>query len=166
VALPEGNLQPPRLDLGPRFAALGIADRQPARLGPRFVTRVPLPDADGNDRGGIRLPAIAVPLGTYTGWNLRRPEVGAPGWLARWSGSFLPFARDEAARPGDPRPSLADRYDGLGDYRERLVAAARALVERGLLLDDDVALITQRGSQTYRDAHNADPASTGCPYQP
>ena len=27
-------------------------------------------DADGNETAGIRLPEIAVPLGTYTGWNL------------------------------------------------------------------------------------------------
>ena len=66
--------------------------------GPPYVTRVPLPDADGNDLGGIRLPAVALPLGTYTGWNLRRPEVGAPDKLARWSGSFIPFAPTEAAQ--------------------------------------------------------------------
>jgi hypothetical protein len=165
VALPNGNLAPPRLDFGPRFAALGIADRQPAGFGPRFVTRVPLPDADGNDRGGIRLPEIAVPLGTYTGWNLRRPEVGAPAKLARWSGSFVPFARDEALRGRDPRPSLAARYVGPEDYRRRLAAAARALVERGLLLDRDVAAITQRGDRAYRHWIEAAPLEAACAYQ-
>ena len=132
IALPSGNLKPPRLDLGPRFASQGIADKQPPEFGPPYVTRVPLPDADGNDLGGIRLPAIAVPVGTYTGWNLRRPEIGAPDELARWSGSFIPFASDETTRAtfGDPRPSLAARYASRDDYRMRIEAAARALARR------------------------------------
>ena len=40
-------------------------------------TLVPAVDADGNEIAGIRLPDIAVPLATYTGWNLRKKEVGA-----------------------------------------------------------------------------------------
>src|SRR4029453_12539372 len=30
-------------------------------------------DADGNEAAGIRLPDIAVPLATYTGWNEYKP---------------------------------------------------------------------------------------------
>jgi len=33
---------------------------------------VPAVDEDGNDRAGHRLPDIAVPLATYTGWNFRQ----------------------------------------------------------------------------------------------
>ena len=112
LRLPTSNLRPPRLDLGPRFAGQGIQDLVPARRGRPFATRVPLPDADGQDRGGIALPAVAVPLGTYVGWNLRRKEFGAPDRLGRWQGSFLAFAATEAERraSGDPRPSVAARY--------------------------------------------------------
>ena len=140
LAVPSGNLQPPRLDLGPHFANDGIADWQPPKFGPPYVTRVPLPDADGNDLGGIRLPDLAVPLGTYTGWNLRGPEIGAPDKLARWSGSFVPFAPTEAARraAGDPRPSLEARYASRAEYRDRIQAAARELVTDGFLRADDV----------------------------
>jgi hypothetical protein len=135
IAVPTGNLQPPRLDLGPRFASQGIADKQPPDLGPPYVTRVPLPDADGNDMGGIRLPAIAVPVGTYTGWNLRRPEVGAPDKLARWSGSSMPLASNETMRTAlaDPRPSLEARYASRADYEGRIEAAAGALAADGFL---------------------------------
>src|SRR5262249_46423891 len=35
-----------------------------------YTTLVPQVDADGNEMAGVRLPAIAVPLATYTGWNL------------------------------------------------------------------------------------------------
>ena len=37
---------------------------------PLLVTQV---DADGNELSGIRLPNVAVPLATYTGWNFRSP---------------------------------------------------------------------------------------------
>lgn len=86
---------------------------------------------------------MAVPLGTYTGWNLRVPAMGARGRLARWSGSFFPFARteDERRRAGDPRPSLETRYPTGADYVKRVVAAAGDLRMRGFLLDEDVRAI-------------------------
>ena len=166
VALPAGNLQPPRLDLGPRFATHGIADMQPAAFGPPYVTRVPLPDADGNDLGGIRLPAVALPLGTYTGWNLRRPEVGAPGKLARWSGSFIPFAADEAARraSGDPRPSLEARYASRADYERGIEAAAAALVDQGFLLAEDVPEVAARAGDFYERVRAHDMGDASCAY--
>jgi Alpha/beta hydrolase domain len=166
VALPTGNLQPPRLDLGPRFATQGIADKQPAAFGPPYVTRVPLPDHDGNDLGGIRLPAVALPLGTYTGWNLRRPEVGAPGKLARWSGSFIPFAPTTAAQQasGDPRPSLEARYASRADYESGIEAAAAALVDHGFLLAEDVPAITARASTFYERVLGLETGDPSCAY--
>ena len=44
----------------------------PSRLDNFYETRVCAVDADGNEVAGIRLPPIAVPLGTYTGWNVYR----------------------------------------------------------------------------------------------
>jgi hypothetical protein len=167
VQLPSRNLEPPRLDLGPRFASQGIADKVPPDFGPPFITRVPLPDADGNDRGGLRLPAVAAPLGTYTGWNLRRPEVGAPDHLARWSGSFFPFARTEAERQaaGDPRPSLEARYRSRADYESRVQAAAEALVRRGFLLDTEVPAIVARAGAFYDRLLRHEPGDASCTYE-
>jgi Alpha/beta hydrolase domain len=166
IALPTGNLQPPRLDLGPRFASRGIADRQPPEFGPAFVTRVPLPDADGNDLGGIRLPALAVPLGTYTGWNLRRPQVGAADKLARWSGSFIPFAVDGTAdgAAGDPRPSLMARYGSRDDYRERIESAARARAAEGFLRESELPAITERAVAFYDRVVAHAPDDLSCAY--
>ncbi len=167
LRLPSRNLQPPRLDLGPRFATQGIADKQPPDFGPPFITSVPLPDADGNDRGGIRLPAVSVPLGTYTGWNLRRPEVGAPDDLARWSGSFIPFARTEAERAaaGDPRPALAARYRSRAEYETQVKAAAEALMREGLLLEADVAPITARAGAFYDRLLQHRPDDPSCAFE-
>ena len=68
-------------------------------------------DADGNEAAGMRLPDIAVPLATYSGWNEYKPPY-PKGELADRDGSCLPFAVDKAAREaaGDPRPSIAERY--------------------------------------------------------
>ena len=47
---------------------------------------------------GIRLPDVAVPLGTYTGWNLRTATSGPEGILTRLDGMYLPFATTKQQR--------------------------------------------------------------------
>ena len=37
-------------------------------------------DADGNEAAGIRLPDIAVPLATYSGWNEYKPPTPRASW--------------------------------------------------------------------------------------
>ncbi len=94
----------------PLRGARRIADKvPPVHGGKAFETRVPAPDADGNDRGGVRMVELRVPLGTHTGWNERAPETGF-GWAtARFDGSFVPFARTRAERlaANDPGPAVA-----------------------------------------------------------
>lgn len=140
------NLRPPRLDLGPRFRSEGIIDIQPPRFGAAYDTLVPDVDPDGNERAGIRLPDVAVPLGTYAGWNLRTTAMGANQHLARWSGSFLAFAATEDVRKerGDPRPSIAARYPSHAAYVERITTVAEGLRRQGLLLPEDVAAYGER----------------------
>lgn len=101
-----------------------------------YATFVAAVDDDGNEVAGIRLPSIAVPLGTYTGWNVYKAQ---PDELADRDGSFVAFARDKAEREaaGDPRPSLAERYGGKAGYVEQVRRAAAALVAARLLLQDD-----------------------------
>ena len=61
-----------------------------------YGARVCAVDADGNEIAGIRLPPIAVPLGTYTGWNVYR----ASRELCDRDGSLIPFAATRrSARP-------------------------------------------------------------------
>lgn len=110
----------------------------PARLDNFYGTRVSAVDADGNEVAGIRLPPIAVPIGTYTGWNVYRAQ---PGELADRDGSLIPFAhtRQDREAKGDPRPSLEERYAGRDDYVAQVKAAAEALVAERLLLPEDAA---------------------------
>ena len=99
---------------------------------------VPAIDADGNEVAGIRLPAIAVPLGTYTGWNLyKRPFT--EGELCDRDGSFIAFERTEAERAvkRDPRPSVERRYGSQAAYVEKIIEVTKSLVDDRLLLQED-----------------------------
>ena len=117
------------LDYGPEWAR-GVITIEPPRLGRVFPALVPAVDADGNDRAGIRLPEVAAPLASQTGWNWRHPAVGAPDALVAYRGSYLPFAWTKAEREakGDPRLSVEERYRGREDYLGRVALAAVALV--------------------------------------
>ena len=140
-----------RLDFGPRFHTEGIADIIPPKIGQSFRTLLPAVNADGNEVSGIALPEVAVPLGTYTGWNLRAAQFGAETMLAPLDGMFIPFAKTKAEREktGDPRLSLAERYPARSDYLARLTAAALKLHAEGLLLDEDVVRILERGAAEH-----------------
>jgi Alpha/beta hydrolase domain len=139
-----------RVDYGPRFDR-GIVDLEPPRVGAAYATRVPKCDADGNDVDGIRMPDIAVPLATYTGWNLRDPSIGAPDELANYSGSFIPFPRTRAAREAssDPRPSIAERYANRDDYLTHYREAVDRLVADRFLLARDRAASMARGRAVW-----------------
>jgi hypothetical protein len=106
---------------------------------------------DGNELAGIRLPDVEVPLATYTGWNFRTPEVGAPNELAPLTGSMLPFAATEAQRirNHDPRVSLEELYKSKDDYLQKIRKAAGDLVKDRYLLADDVAPIVERAAETW-----------------
>ncbi|HVJ53552.1 MAG TPA: alpha/beta hydrolase domain-containing protein [Aliidongia sp.] len=166
LRLPESNLNPPRLDFGPRYANLGIADIVPPRAGPNFTALVPEPNADGIDQGGIELPEVLVPLGTRLGFNTRNEAAGFPWATGRWDGSFIPFARTEAEREasGDPRPSLAARYRDRADYEQRLRQAAARVVGEGFLPADEVDLLVKQNGDLYDRIMAHDPADRSCAY--
>jgi hypothetical protein len=91
-----------------------------------YATLVCKVDADGNELAGIRLPDIAVPLATYTGWNEYKPPYPR-GELADRDGSYLVF----------PAEKIAQRYKGHGDYVARVEAVVAELLQDRLLLPED-----------------------------
>jgi hypothetical protein len=86
----------------------------------------------------VRLPDVAVPVATYTGWNLYKSPY-PDGEICDRDGSYLPFARTAQERhaAGDPRPALGERYPTPADYAAKVEEAARALVRDRLLLEED-----------------------------
>jgi hypothetical protein len=142
---PGRNLTPPRVEYGSDFWTSGVFTETPPEVGPGYQTLVPAFDPDGNGVGGIRLPELTVPLGTYQGWNPRSAAAGSPDFLTRFDGSFWPFqiTEVERERSADPRPSIETRYDGRQDYVNRVAAEARQLASEGLLLEDDADAVIE-----------------------
>jgi hypothetical protein len=107
---------------------------------------VPQVDADGNDLGGVKLPEVAVPLGTFTGWNLRAPGTGAPSQMESFIGSFIAFPHTtaERLRTHDSRLSIEERYADRADYMQRVASVVDALVAQHFILDRDRTYVLER----------------------
>ena len=143
--IPGVHFPPPalityRLDFGPKWRQ-GIVDFEPPHIGKPFPSLVPAVDENGNARAGIRLPAVEVPIATYSGWNYRAPGSGATDQFAGEAGSFFPFFRTRAEREakGDSRLSIEERYANRDQYIGQVALAARKLVQTRYLLPEDVA---------------------------
>jgi hypothetical protein len=120
----------------------------------RYGNLVAQVDADGNDLGGVRNVFVAVPIGTYTGWNLFNKNYFEDGFCTL-NGSFVPFASTKAERlaAGDPRPSIEERYPTKDAYVAAFKKAAGDLVAQRLLLPDDAArLIAEAERDGIRSA--------------
>src|SRR5687767_9442827 len=137
-----------RVFYGLDFAAKGIISVDPPEANGSYPILVPQVDADGNELAGVKMPEVAVPLATYTGWNLFNAESGPSTLLSSMQGSYIPLARTRAdrERAKDPRPSIEERYQSKEQYVARVSASARELVQQGFLLQEDVARIVERAS--------------------
>lgn len=122
---------------------------------PHLVSQV---DADGNELGGIRVPELAVPLATTTGWNFRSERIGNPGDIVNLMGSYIPFARTRAEREAakDPRRSIEERYASRDSYLEQIKSAALVLVKGGYLLPEDVDDVVARAGRHWDHATGSD----------
>jgi len=151
LAFPDYIPQLWRMDYGPEFANQGIISIEPPRLGAPYTVLVPQVDPDGNDIGGVRLPEVEAPLGTYTGWNIHVPELPGLHFLAGLWGSFEPLAktRQERERSGDARRSIAERYRGREDYLEHVRHAAEELARERLVLSPDISAVVERAGMMW-----------------
>ena len=115
---------------------------------PLLVSQV---DADGNEIGGIRLPEVAAPLATYTGWNFRSQDIGGTSRLLGNTGSYIPLARTRAEREArkDPRLSIEERYPSRGMYMAQVRDVTSALVRDRYLLAEDVDATVQRAYEHW-----------------
>jgi hypothetical protein len=141
------------LDFGPNWQK-GILSNQPPIIGQTFPVLVPQVDIDGNERDGVQLPEITFPLGTYTGWNLRDPAIGASDQRVAFEASYIPFSKTvaERSKSGDPRKSIAERYTGQADYIHRFKNAVDDLVNQRWILQEDREALLLRGQQEWVEA--------------
>ena len=154
VRVPAVTTRAVRLDYGPE-SHLGRTVRLPADVGEEFPALVADLDESFNERGGIRLPDLTVPVATYTGWNLRDESIGNPslfigitGGLAGWT-LPLPATRSERESSGDPRTSIEERYASREDYLEQVARAATELVSEGYLLEEDMPEVVDLAGRKY-----------------
>jgi len=142
-----------RLDFGPQWRE-GILSVQPPKVGQPFPVLVPQVDADGNERDGVRLPEILVPLATYASWDLRDPSIGAPDQRVSFEASYLPFPKTAEDRQNsrDPRKSIAERYSSREDYLSRYTKALDKLVKQGWILPEDRPALLHLAEQEWEYA--------------
>ncbi len=129
-----------RVNYGPEFRTRGIVSIEPPEVISEFPVMVPQVDDDGNETGGLKMPEVAVPLATYTGWNLFRPESGPEDVLSSMQGSYIPFplTPSDRERSHDPRPSIEERYQSREHYLGLVSEFAIDLIEEGYLLSGDL----------------------------
>ena len=141
LALPRGPSRLEHLDFGPDFAEAGAVSAPPVILSEEgYAVLVPAVDGDGNDLGGVRAPRAAVPLGTYTGWSVRRRDTGH-GAMVGITGSYIPLpdSDEERDQTGDPRASILSRHADSNAYENAIRHAAEALAAQGYMLKSDIA---------------------------
>lgn len=142
---------PRRLDFGPgdRMTRLEIL---PPRPGEPYGSIVSGIDADGNEIAGLVSPDAKVPLATYTPWNTRHPDMGAPhqpvGLTGGFRGSTFPFPVTKADRlsGGDPRLSIEERYRDRASYLNAVKQAAQTLAEARLIPAEDIERSVERAA--------------------
>lgn len=129
-----------QLDFGPSFKQ-GVMSSFPPSVDnrPVYVNFVSKVDQDGNEVAGVRLPPVAAPVATTTGWALRRAEFGENEGC-EGAGQSIPFKATKAERlsANDTRLSLQERYQTHDGYVEAVRKAAQKLARQRLLLDGDV----------------------------
>jgi hypothetical protein len=145
-----------RLNFG---SDLGVPSKVPPEVGKPYPNLVPAVDQDGNELSGIPLPYISAPLATYTGWNLRHPDIGgasqvmstggASGGTLRGSTIPFPATAEERDATGDPRLSVEERYPSRDSYSQRVKQAAQSLINEGYLLAEDLNPVMEQGEQLY-----------------
>jgi hypothetical protein len=140
-----------RADYGPRFATDGVVTVEPPRIGTPFPILVPQVDADGNGLAGVKMPELAVPLATYTGWNLFNDRSGPTNVLSSMQGSYIPLPRTaaERKRATDPRQAIDERYRDKDQYVGLVSKAALELIDQGFLLAEDLAVVLRNAGRHW-----------------
>ncbi|MBH68097.1 MAG: hypothetical protein CMM58_07080 [Rhodospirillaceae bacterium] len=141
VSLPRSPNLLPLYDYGPD-AQNGILTILPPIIKHRksYAILIPAVDKDGNEIAGIRVPMLAAPLATYTGWNLRIRHYGE-GAMHEFSGSTIDFPGTESERRacGDPRVPIKERFSNSLGYVKAIKEASEKLIDKRLMLPEDLA---------------------------
>jgi hypothetical protein len=97
------------------------------------------------------MPELAVPIGTFTGWNLQKESSAPTNVMATTTGSFIPFPRTRAERERtkDPRPAIEERYRSREVYLSQVSKAANDLSSKGYLRREDIPRIVEQAGTRW-----------------
>ena len=131
------------LDFGPSVDQGILTVLPPVSRGTPYTVLVPKTDRDGNDVAGIRLPAVAVPTATYTGWALRAAAFAGNDLCdASGQADSVPAHEGRAAGCRRSATSLEERYGTHARYVKKFARAAKRLRRQRLLLPEDAVTLT------------------------
>ena len=115
-----------------------------------YVVPLPMTDAQGNERAGVKMPDIAVPLATFTGYNLRKKGY-AEDQQNGLNSSQLAFPLSPASRqPGDPRKSVLELYGTKAAYVDAVNRSVDELVAEGFIMKPGVGGVDDAGEYRNR----------------
>jgi hypothetical protein len=118
----------------------------PVKMGDYYKTYVSAINSDGNETVGLIPMEIAVPLATFTGWNIRHTSQGGDGDLMQMRGSTFAFSLTKIDREKrkDPRLSIEERYASKAEYLNLVFKFAQDSIAKRLILAEDILPITKR----------------------
>ncbi|MFK7981738.1 MAG: alpha/beta hydrolase domain-containing protein [Saprospiraceae bacterium] len=139
ISYPKVIQQAYTADFGANLSTTKFITQHPKKKKKKYPIYSPKLDADNNELGMLKVPAVAVPTGTYTGWNLRTPKMGAGGELLRLTGGYIPFpkTKKERLKSKDPRKSIEARYANFEVYYSAYKKVTAELVQQGYLLEEE-----------------------------
>ncbi len=152
ATVPEPDFIMPVLDYdwGPQFNpqdGSGIVSNAPPGIKQVLKMLAPKVDGDGNELGGVPVPLLDAPLGSYLGWNIT--AGGAMPFhkdqICNYVGGMIAFSRtrEERLAKHDPRPSLQERYRSHEGYVSAVRVATKRAMKAGFLLPEDAAALIQ-----------------------
>ncbi len=112
---------------------------EPPKLGAIFPLFVPQVDKEGNELGGIKMPEVAVPLATYTGWNYRSGPNVPKLYLNDMTGSTIL----------KPTAEIKQKFPTRQSYEAETQKVTDQLVQQRLLLPRDAQRVTKRSGDFY-----------------
>ena len=133
----EAELAPAKRLEWPKIPGL-LAPPAGERLAPKI-------DVDGNETSGLRLPDQALPIATFTGWNVTK-DAAKTACAGGAEFAFLPMRAAREAS-GDPRQSLDERYGARSYFVAALRSVANKLVKERLLLLQDADAYVAAGKE-------------------
>jgi hypothetical protein len=120
----------------------GIMTQLPPKLvGTPYPALVPKTDTDGNDIAGVRLPDVAAPIATYTGWALRAGPAGANDGC---DGAGQRSVRQDQGRADGQWRSAAVARGELSEAYVTPCGRLRTISWPSALLDEDVQTYERR----------------------